>query len=185
MKKKIVLVGASTGGPTLIKKILTSMNFLSYSIVIAQHMKEEVLPQFIKELKQSSSINVLSAPQFLDLDKSAVYICSTSSVLSHEGHQYQLKKDTQNQKFTPDIDKLFSSFVEYASLFDLYVIIMTGMGSDGIAGAKALKDVGATIIAQDKVSSPLYGMPRVAFEEGIVDEVKSFDEIQEFLKNLR
>ena len=182
MKKKIVLVGASTGGPTLIKKILTSIDRLSHTIIIAQHMREEVLPLFIKELDEASHIDVFSTPHTLDLSKPAVYICSESSVLEKLNNELYFKKDSTNQKFTPDIDKLFLSFVPFIKELDIKVIIMTGMGRDGVDGAKILKDIGATIVAQDEMSSPLYGMPRAAVEEGIVDEIKSFDEIQKLLQ---
>ncbi|WP_321777830.1 chemotaxis protein CheB [Sulfurimonas sp.] len=53
MKKKIVLIGASTGGPSQIKKILANIISLSSIVVIVQHMKEEILPFFIKDLQNS------------------------------------------------------------------------------------------------------------------------------------
>ena len=83
-----------------------------------------------------------------------------------------------------DINKLFSSFAPFVHDFDISVLIMTGIGADGVDGAKELKAKGAKIYAQDEKSSPVYGMPRVAIESGIVDKVKSLDEIKECFRRL-
>ena len=68
--------------------------------------------------------------------------------------------------------------------FDIKVIIMTGIGSDGVNGAISLKSKGAKIYAQDEKSSPVYGMPKAALESGIVDEVKSFEDIKRCFRGL-
>lgn len=184
MRKKILLVGASTGGPMQIKEMLSLITSLSCTVVIAQHMREEVLPFFIKDLQNSLSINVLSTPLVTTFSEPSVIICSHTSSLVEDDGIYTLKNDMTNQCYTPDINKLFHSFAEFASRFDLQVLIMTGIGSDGVDGAKVLKAKGAKIVAQDEQSSPVYGMPRVAVESGIVDEIKTFDEIKECFRNL-
>ena len=184
MKKNIVIVGASTGGPTLIKKLISSLDSLSSTIIIAQHMKEEVLPFFIKELNESTSIDVFKTPSVLNFHVPAVYVCSESSTLIKKNSSYELETDKNNQHFTPDIDKLLNSFCGYEKEFEITIIIMTGMGRDGVNGATNLKKCGAKIIAQDQKSSPLYGMPKAAYEANIVDEVKSFDEIQAYFQGL-
>ena len=184
MKKKIVLVGASTGGPTLIKKLICSLESLSCTVVVAQHMKEEILPSFIRELQASATVNVYKTPHSLDFESPSVYVCAESSVFVKDAFEYKLQTDKKNQKFTPDINKLFNSFCGYEQEFEIVVVIMTGMGSDGVLGAKNLRNLGVKIIAQDEESSPLYGMPKVAYEAKIVDEVKSFSEIQNFFKGL-
>lgn len=183
MKHKLVIIGASTGGPSLIKELLQSLKNLSFTLIIAQHMKEEVLPFFIEELQASSPhLNILSTPCSLDFCQPSVIICAHSCVFTQTLNSLTLQTDTTHQNFTPDINKLLLSFKPFATSFDTTVIIMTGMGSDGVLGAKELKSCGAQVFAQDKQSSPLYGMPKAAYESGIVDAVLSFTEIKKHLR---
>lgn len=184
MKHKVLLVGASTGGPAQIKEILSSITSLSCTVIIAQHMREEILPFFINDLKESLSIKVLSTPLKTNLDEPSVIICAQTCVLQETASGYEIVNDAKNQHYTPDINKLFNSFVNFSSDFDLRVLIMTGIGSDGVDGAKNLKSHGAKVFAQNEKSSPVYGMPRVAIESGIVDEIQTFDEIKECFRSL-
>ena len=144
-------------------------------------MREEVLPSFIKELKGSINLPIISTPTPLNFYEPSIVICASSVVLTKKGMSYFLQKESKNQNFTPDIDKLLHSFSPYAESFDIEVLIMTGMGSDGVEGAKLLKGQGAKVFAQDEKSSPLYGMPRVAKESGVAETIYSFEEIKSYL----
>ena len=180
-------MGASTGGPSLIKEMLQEIKSLSSTVIIIQHMKEEVLEFFIKDIKESlhvKKIKVQATPLVTSFDEPSVIICSQSCKLQKKYLKYELITDTKEQVYTPDIDKLFNSFTPYVKDFDLSVLIMTGIGSDGVLGARNLKQKGVKIIAQDEKSSPVYGMPRVAVESEIVDEIKSFDNIKVYFRDL-
>jgi len=185
LKKKVILVGASTGGPSQIKEMLCAITHLPCTIIIVQHMQEDILPFFIKDLKDSLEHKVFSTPTENIFDEPSVIVCSQSSVLKKSAKHYNIIADSQNQVYTPDINKLFNSFVFYAEDFDIKIIIMTGIGNDGVDGAIKLKAKGAKVIAQDEKSSPVYGMPRVAVESGIVNEVKSIGELIECFRSLR
>jgi len=184
LKHKLLLVGASTGGPSQIKEILSSITSLSCTIIIAQHMREEVLPFFIKDLQESLHIKALSTPLLINLEEPSVIICAETSVLQKVASGYEIVHDSSHQHYTPDINILFNSFANFSSDLDVDVLIMTGIGSDGVDGAKSLKAHGAKVFAQDEKSSPVFGMPRVAIESGIVDDVKSLDDIKEYFKGL-
>ena len=184
MRKKIVLIGASTGGPSLIKEMLSNITNLSSTIIIAQHMKEDVLPFFIKDIQSSTSMQVCSTPIVTDFKHDAIIVCSSSCVLEKKSHRYHFVEDKISQHYTPDIDMLFSSFTSLCSSFDIEVLVMTGIGRDGTNGAKVLKKQGAKIYAQDEKSSPVFGMPKALIESGIVDDIKSFVEIKEYIKAL-
>lgn len=177
MRKKVLLVGASTGGPAQITKMLSNITSLSCTVVIAQHMKEEVIPFFIKDLQEQVNVKVESTPLRTSFNEPSVIICSTSSVIKKKANGYEIISDSSNQYYTPDINQLFKSFTAFTSELDIQALIMTGIGRDGVDGAKALKLKGATIIAQDENTSPVFGMPKAVIESGIVDEVKSLDEI--------
>jgi len=181
VKNRLVFIGASTGGPSLIKELLLRLNPLKYTIVIAQHMKEEVIPFYIDDLKESLCVDVVSTPITTTLRQPQVIVCAKSSVVVKVGNNFKFETDTKNQFYTPDIDQLFNSFVPYAKEFDMSAIILTGIGCDGVEGAKNLKEQFCKVIAQDEKTSPVYGMPKYAYETGVADEVKSFDAIVESL----
>ncbi len=147
-------------------------------------MREEVLPFFIKDLKESLKVQVQTTPLSTLFDEPSIIVCSESSVLQKSFGVYSITTDKSNQNYTPDINKLFNSFANYTNDFDINVLIMTGIGSDGVDGATNLKSKGAKVFAQDEKSSPVYGMPKAALERGIVDEVKSLDEIKECFRGL-
>ena len=184
MKQKILLIGASTGGPSLIKQLLKEIENLSSTIIINQHMKEEVLPFFIKDIHSSCHFQVERTPHSFSLDKPSVIICSHSSVVERCGDSFFIKTETKNQKYTPDINTFFHSFAKYAHLFDTDVLIMSGIGDDGVLGAVELYKAGAKIYAQDEESSPVYGMPKAAYEEGILSDVMSFDALKSYFRSL-
>ena len=184
MKHKVVLLGASTGGPSQIKELLNEINNLSSTLIIIQHMKEEVLPFFIKDIRSNFNFEVKSTPLTFSLKSPSVIICSHSSVIKKSGVLFTIKTDTHEQEYTPDINQFFNSFLNFTVLFDTEVIIMTGIGNDGVAGAETLKKAGAKVYAQDEKSSPVYGMPKAAYERGIVDKVMSLDALKAYFRNL-
>ena len=147
-------------------------------------MKEEVIPFFTKDIHSSCSFSVQTTPHTFSIDTPSVIICSHSSVVEKISDKFHIKTEIENQHYTPDINKFFNSFSEYAHLFDTDVIVMTGIGCDGVLGAEALKKSGAKIYAQDEKSSPVYGMPKAVCEKGIVDKVLSFEELKEYFRNL-
>ena len=118
------------------------------------------------------------------MDEPSIIICSHSSIIEKKAEKFVIKTDTTSQHYTPDINQFFHSFAKYSSAFDTDVFVMTGIGSDGVDGAKSLKEAGAKIYAQDESSSPVYGMPKAMVESGIVDEIKSFDAIKEYFRSL-
>ncbi len=184
MTNKVLLIGASTGGPSQIKEILSQITNLSFTIIVVQHMKEEVLPFFIADLKESLKVKVQSSPLKLSLHEPSIVVCSQSCMLKKNYANYELENHPNGQQYTPDINMLFNSFVNYSSEFNIKVLIMTGIGRDGVDGAKNLKAKGATVFAQDEKSSPVFGMPKAAYDSGIVDEVKSLDEIKKYFRDL-
>jgi len=185
LKRKVILLGASTGGPSQIKEMLSAIKTLSCSIVIVQHMQEDILPFFIKDLQESLPHKVHSTPAEFLFEEPSIIICSGSSVLKKSAKHYNIVADAQGQVYTPDINKLFNSFVPYAHDFNISIIIMTGIGEDGVAGAVELKKLGAKVITEDEKSCPVYGMPRVAVEKGIVDKVQTIEELIKYFKDLK
>ena len=184
MKKKVLLIGASTGGPSQIKQLLKEITNLSSTIIINQHMKEEVLPFFVKDLQNYYDFKIETTPLDFSFDTPRVIICSHSSKMEKRCSGFAITTHMEQQHYTPDINQFFTSFSPFVNLFDTDVLIMTGIGNDGVQGAISLKKLGAKIYAQDEQSSPVYGMPKAAYESEIVDEVMSFTSLKKYFRSL-
>jgi len=181
--EKIVLIGASTGGPPAIRNILAGLpGNLAAPVVIAQHMPKTFTNAFAQRLNSLCNLRVKEAVDGEMLQRSFVYVCPGD-------HQTRLKRfdqgkyvfsivsnETEKNRFAPCIDHLFLSGAENFGRKAIG-ILLTGMGEDGVKGLGEIKNAGGLTIAQDKTSCVVYGMPRVAVEKGAVTRVLPLNEI--------
>lgn len=184
--KKIVLIGASTGGPGQIQKIITSLPVLTdTTLVIAQHMAKGFIPSFVKRLNEHSlnSIEIASDTQILE--SSHVYLCCGDTSIKQDGQSLRFThKHAQENTFNPDINMIFNSFVPYAKNTNILSIILTGIGDDGVDGCKNLSINGATCLTENEKSAVVDGMTSRAREnvpnvivldiDQIVSRIKEF-----------
>ena len=188
--KKLVLIGASTGGPGQIQKIVNALPLLhSTSIVIAQHMAVGFMPSFAKRLQENhvNSISVAQDKEYLENGK--IYVCCGITILSKNtsGYIFSQKKSPLNA-FNPDINVLFHSFIPYIKDFDVLSIILTGIGHDGVDACKVLGQNGSLCITESENSAIVDGMPSRARKEvkdiQVLDINQIVDSIKEFVTNV-
>jgi len=176
---KIILIGASTGGPGLIEQIVTAFYKsvpIEGIIIIAQHMQPFYLQSFAKRLQRVTDINVCFVTQTTKIKQNTIYILEDSSFLTSKTDGIYLEKELQKQTYYhPSIDELFSSATQLS--LDINAYLLSGIGDDGALGLLALKKKNHRTIAQDEQTSIVYGMPRAAFEKGAVNEVLSINDI--------
>jgi two-component system chemotaxis response regulator CheB len=181
-KFDIIVIGASTGGPSAIEKIVVNLpKDLNIPVVVIQHMPENFIPSFASRLNYLSQLDVrvaqigetlnpgviLIAPGNLNiiLDKNSTtdyVISSTSEIFKEYNH--------------PSINALMISAGKLCGEKCLG-IILTGMGKDGGRGMKLIKERGGTTIAQDESSSIIFGMPIHAIALGVIDQVMAIGDI--------
>lgn len=188
MKQKILLIGASTGGPGHLKKILSAIsdNF-SMSIVIAQHMNGTFIPSFINQFKSELKANVNSIDSLLELKPTNIYICPNNCRI----HKRDLTIKVEpfigiETPYNPSVDTLFFSAVPYCNEVDILAVLLTGIGQDGANGLSELQKNGAQCIAENEKSAIVYGMPKRALEinpniqsqhlDDIIVSIKKFGE---------
>ncbi len=161
---KVILIGASTGGPGHINKILTSLvpEFRA-TLIIAQHMGDEYIPSFTKQLNSICDYEVSAVVSQDILLPSHVYVSSllTSISTSTKGLRFLQKKQTKSG-YNPDIDYLYSSAAGIARQVSILGIILTGIGNDGVNGCKLLSEGGGECIAESETSAIVDGMPMQA-----------------------
>ncbi|MEM9194894.1 MAG: chemotaxis-specific protein-glutamate methyltransferase CheB [Myxococcota bacterium] len=175
---RIIAIGASTGGPPAIRRIVSRLPAGSPGIVIAQHMPAAFVEGFASRLDRVSEISVHVAKHGeLLLPGTALVAPGDSNVtVKPAGGAYQVHVEDPQGRAAPSIDLLFQSVAESAGR-DGIGVLLTGMGSDGAFGLVALRRRGGTTLAQDEASSVVYGMPRRALELGAVDETQSLNAI--------
>lgn len=183
---KIVIIGASTGGPGQIEKIVTVLERLhNTTVIIAQHMAADFIPSFVKRLQQYSKNQVSLALHDEQLQTGTIYLCSGITTLRREGYRayFSVCASLEN-RYNPDIDSIFGSLVPFSGEIKILGVILTGIGDDGVNGCKALSLQGASTITQDAKSAIVDGMPSRARKEiegimvGNIEEIR--DKIKEF-----
>ncbi|MBI5418343.1 chemotaxis response regulator protein-glutamate methylesterase [Candidatus Poribacteria bacterium] len=191
--KKIVAIGISTGGPNALRYLLSKISpELKTSILITQHMPAGFTEELAENLNRYSSLEVREAEDGEIISPGGIWIAPGGmhmQVKKNISNKYTLALDeisTPVSGHKPSVDVLFSSVAETYGKNSM-AIIMTGMGRDGATGIGLIHKTGGLTIAQDEQSCVIYGMPRVAVEEGsiikilplskIADEINIFGEM--------
>ena len=169
----LIAIGASTGGVEAIRVVLSQMPPDCPPIVIAQHMPAGFTSRFASRLDELSEIKVLEAEDRMVLQPGHAYVAKGDYHLRVERSSGQLKcrltQDELASGHRPSVDVLFESVANSVGAMAVGAIL-TGMGRDGARGLKKMRDAGSYTIGQSQSSALVYGMPRVAFEEGAVVE---------------
>lgn len=169
----LIAIGASTGGVEAIRAVLSSMPSDCPPIVIAQHMPAGFTSRFAARLDELTDLKVVEAEDRLPLEVGHAYVARGDYHLRVERSSGQLKcrlgQDDLASGHRPSVDVLFESVAKSVGAMAVGCIL-TGMGRDGARGLKLMREAGSYTIGQSKSSALVYGMPRVAFEEGAVVE---------------
>lgn len=177
-KINAVVIGASTGGPKALYKVITELpGNLAVPVFVVQHMPVGFTKAFAERLDANSKMRVTEAYDGEIIEKNTVYI-APGGYHMEVGVDKKIHLNTEPTIWgvRPAVDKLFNSAVKvYGS--HLLSVVLTGMGRDGAQGTAQVKDSGGITISEDKSTCTIYGMPRAAFETGKVDEVLPLHDI--------
>ncbi len=182
---KLVALGASTGGPQILQRILSQLpGDYAAPIVCIQHISEGFLDGMISWMQSSCKVR-------LELAQAGVTPRAGHVYFAPDGHHLTLNaygRFTFGERLNPDvhcpsIDQLFKSVAKNCGASTVGVLL-SGMGHDGAKGLKSMFDAGATTIAQDEATSIIFGMPGTAIELGAAKNVLPTDEIAAMLVRL-
>jgi len=173
--KKIVLIGASTGGPGQIKKILQALPSLNNcSILIAQHMADGFLESFRNNLNKNSINSIKMADSEKMLLENTIYVCEKSMTIEQTLDGIYFKKQMHvTNSFNPNINIIFNSFVQLSQKIEILSVILTGIGDDGVQACVKLSENGTRCITETYESAIIDGMPSRARE--LVANVEAYD----------
>ena len=181
----IVAIGASTGGPPLLQTILSSLPAdFSVPVVIVQHMAKGFTETFVDWLNQSSRLPVELAADGMQMLPGHAYVAPDGFQLEVGSvSRLTLVDDRPENGQCPSVSALFRSVSRiYGSLGT--GVLLTGMGKDGAAELKLLREKGGVTIAQNSESCIVFGMPGEAVRIDAADYVLSPEEITTMLIRL-
>jgi two-component system, chemotaxis family, protein-glutamate methylesterase/glutaminase len=172
---EVVGVAISTGGPNALSRLIPALPAdFPVPMVVVQHIIPGFIDGIIKRLDTICEVRVKLAEQDEPLEAGTVYFAPDklhATVVNSAGRIYsRLGPEPSNLLFCPSADVLFSSMASACGSHCM-AVIMTGMGHDGVEGIRLIKQAGGTTIAQDRQSSVIYGMARVAVDAKLIDHV--------------
>jgi two-component system chemotaxis response regulator CheB len=182
---RAVVIGASTGGPIALQRILAGLpdNF-AVPILIVQHMAHGFAGGFVEWLSKSARFPVRVAALGERLLPGRAYVAPDGVHLGLSADsRVLLSKAAPEHGMCPSVSFLFRS-AEAAFGANLVGVLLTGMGEDGVEELKQLKDAGGITIAQDEESSVVHGMPGQAIKIGAATHVLSPEHIARVLPAL-
>lgn len=167
LKANLLLIGASTGGTEVIKNIFEQLKKDLPPIVMVQHMPPGFTRMFAERLTNLSPIPVTEVTKPIKLERGKAYLAAGATQMQIYRQQNELwARSTAApavNRFQPSVDYLFESITQLSGQ-KIYGVaaLLTGMGYDGAAGLKKLKDLGFYTITQSAETCLVYGMPRAA-----------------------
>ncbi len=187
--KRLVAIGASTGGPQALDHVLSRLpSDLPAGILIVQHMPAGFTRSFAQRLDRCCAITVKEAEDSEPIEPGRAYIAPGGyhmRVAQALGHRIKVRLDRSPPVvgLRPSVNVMMQTVAEvYGSR--AVGVLLTGMGSDGAEGLKRIKEHGGATVAQDQATSVIYGMPKAAIESGCVDKVLPLSQIAEEITRL-
>ncbi len=180
-----IAIGVSTGGPPAVQKILSALpaNFPA-TILIAQHMPAAFTGPFAKRLDSTCQISVSEAQGGERPKPGHAYIAPGGKHmrLQMKGPLPEIVISTEpaSALYKPSATELIDSVAKAMPRRSIG-LILTGMGSDGLEGIRALKEKGGYIMAQNEASCVVYGMPKAIVDANLSDQTLDLDTIAQAL----
>jgi len=173
--KKVVIIGASTGGPKAIKEVLPAFSAdVSAAFLIVQHMPAAFTKSMAERLNWSTKIQIHEAQDGEIIQPGHGYIAPGDYHMTVDVHNdktvLRLNQEPKVNSVRPSITVMMNSAAEHFGSRCIGVLL-TGMGQDGVEGMRSIKKVGGKTLAEDESSCVVFGMPRVAIREGVVDKI--------------
>ncbi|MEO6953209.1 MAG: chemotaxis-specific protein-glutamate methyltransferase CheB [Polyangia bacterium] len=185
---RILAIGASTGGPPAIQQLLAQLDrTLPVAIVVTQHMPPRFTTTFAERLQRTTGWRVEEA-------KGGETLVTGQVLVAPGGFSLTLKRQSglvvtevvpaaPDDLFVPSVDRMFTTAASVVG-DRLVALVLTGMGSDGARGVRAVHAAGGKVLAESKESAVVFGMPQECIGTGVVDEVLSLAQMPQALARL-
>lgn len=178
---ELIVLGISTGGPEALNKVIPQLPAnLAAPLLIVQHMPPMFTKSLADDLNKRSKLHVSEAVDGQLVRPGECVIAPGGKQMKIErselGPVVQITDDPPENSCRPAVDYLFRSAAHHYGSRTVG-IVMTGMGSDGTLGCRLLKRKGALVLAQDKETCVVFGMPSTVIAEGLADQIVPLPEM--------
>lgn len=180
--RRAIVIGASTGGPQAVPIVLKGLMpaIQQIPVFIALHIPAQFTATIAEHIERATALPTHTARHGEEVMNGHIYI-SPGNVHLAVARLGELAlivlSDAPPENFCkPSVDVLFRT-AAYAYGAEVIGIILTGMGSDGLLGSRAIVEAGGVVVAQDAASSAVWGMPRSVVQDGLAHAVLSLDSI--------
>lgn len=178
---EVVVVGASTGGPQALTRLMASLPVdFPVPLAVVLHIPPGYTAALARRLDEACALEVLEAAEGLPLTRGRVVIARAGLHLKLGRHEGQLVCRLDQFPFPshhrPSVDALFHSAAEVTGPRTLGVVL-TGMGDDGLLGSRAIVAAGGAVLTESERSCVVYGMPRAVVEAGLSTEAVPVEQL--------
>lgn len=177
-----LVVGSSTGGPTVVEDLLADLPLSAdLRVLVVQHMPEGFTERFAGRLDTASEYDVSEATDGARIGGGEALVARGDRHMEVSGYgggrlRVSLTEDPPVNNVRPAVDVTLETAAQQVD-GPLSAAILTGMGADGADGVRAVSEVGGAVVAQDEETSAVFGMPQRAIETGVVDDVRPREEL--------
>jgi two-component system chemotaxis response regulator CheB len=179
---ELVCLGASTGGPPALQRILSALpRPPRWPVLVVQHMTPGFTAGMVRWLGRSTGIEVELATAGATLRPGVVHVAPDGAHLELVGRRLRLSTAPPVEGHRPSVSALLASVASTGPASATVAAVLTGMGRDGAEGLALLRQAGAWTVAQDRQSSVVFGMPGAAVECDAACEVCSLEGIASYL----
>jgi two-component system chemotaxis response regulator CheB len=168
---RVLVIGTSTGGPQALTRLLAELpGDLPCATAVVVHIPPGYTEALARRLDKLSALSVVEAREGLELSPGLVVVAQAGVHLRLKRYARQITAhldfSPHNVPHRPSVDVLFESAArEFGA--GVLGVVLTGMGNDGLAGARAIREAGGTILTEAESSCVIYGMPRCVREAGL------------------
>jgi two-component system chemotaxis response regulator CheB len=182
--KKLIVMGASTGGPNTVIDILSTLPPLPAAILVVIHMPPIFTETYAQRLAERTGFPAKEAQDGDKLEAGKIFVAPGGKHIKvMKGGIIKIVNELPDAIYKPSIDLAIESAAEVFKQ-DTVAVILTGMGNDGSKGIRKVKEFGGKVIAESEKSAVVFGMPRAAAETGLVDYIEDAHRISGILERL-
>jgi two-component system chemotaxis response regulator CheB len=187
--KQIVAIGSSTGGPGALLEVFAKLpSTSSAGFLVAQHMPDKFTRTFAERLDRRGPVRITEAQDGDTLLRRTGFVCpgrQCMELVAGVGSELRVKvaPARSSDRYVPSVDRLLTSVAKVAGSRAV-AVVLTGMGDDGLVGARAMKDAGGVVVAESADTAVVYGMPGSVVNAGLADHVLPLGQIADFLAAL-
>ncbi|MCC7203578.1 MAG: chemotaxis response regulator protein-glutamate methylesterase [Phycisphaeraceae bacterium] len=185
----VICIGSSTGGPPVLETVLPSLPAtLTTPVVVAQHMPEIFTRSMAERLNESCQIPVVHAENHMPLAARTIYIApGGKNIHLHKTGlarwEMLVNDEPKEALYRPSVDALLASAAKATGARTL-AVVLTGIGEDGLQGARPLHAIGGTILSQSQETCVVYGMPKAVTQAALIQASLTPEQIAQSLQSL-